>query len=1263
MGDGLHPGQIESSQIENSNQRCEINGGFNQSVQGGVNHSESSGNNGLDEKGNEPRSTGASFAETLDKQNKAIAEATKEIASQIQDEKQTGSSETSSEYEPSEKDRIGTNEPYDTTKTKTQVQITKPVKRSDDKKWSTARPRRCSTDKNKWSSDEKRVIAEIMNVISGFYCKRAPPNIQNEFYDFYSDLCSFEDHSRKSKNSQELVKIMKTDAWKLFINGWFNYNISSVNEKEQVNAVLIDLECLDPDGLLGIRALVPNGNYEMEEPEPDKPTNLKLQAKLDELDDQVPADDEVPELPPAVESINYNEELPLLYLKDEKFVKRMNKKKYLREYFRNYVELDLSAFRKANPFKYVEEVRNQIDMCKDIEAVPRLKQVFNELRLIKLQKKCKMRRYAQALKRIFGSDTFRKISRYVEEVVDAEVEEREIPLPEPSPKPTKIEIELTDNSDNYEDFMSDYKTKHRLPKEFRFKKGNDVVIGKLVVGNESLLNEKLKSNGCQLLYMCEGFEIDDNDNLKPWYDEDETGLYTPVPVMLNALTLLNLAGSRWTHRDLVGISSLLCENRENSAPMPYLDKLNLNKQHTIRLLDTILGDDSLGVPYEPQPIPCYNSTFQIAKVDIRGVVIMDKDYEQLTRAYALLDIPNADHFIFPISMKELRKAAIKRTACKLNLKAFHDHKTDIEAWVTKFCRIGGRQFADVQPDDFLLYAREAIHRKGLNGSEAMEFMAAANFAAVLLEDDPSGESLCMLFNYELIEETKCFIKDEEYDKLSTTLRFIVSPDNFVKIVHGAVFRPVEEKTYFSKHSPFHDHLIKGLDAEEVKRKFNEIPKLDGYVFLQGDVSAFESSQNKVLLRYEEKIAQSYYREDTVAFKIQSVLYDFMCNDKILKNKKWRLLMHDQRLSGFLTTSWGNAIMNFLNICAVCGVDPDKCYLILEGDDFIVYLPKTDADKLVENSMFPLTYEIADSWDQLSFCGYHLNHRNMFAPADRESLLRKFCTYFIGSGISRRKAYSLLYLRALSYQFKYGDIPDMDFLINEINTQYSDIRHLGVLKSEIDRWYRENWWYLENRLKDFKLPKDTTKVPYFADIYHRLIELAEQKGEILNAGSRVDYYNDAVQLSLSRENKGFWSKFARAAVFGPLHLIRRVCGKVKNHYDFKHISGAIDEWTLDCLSSDKIRRFVLGSGLNSLLPSQEYRSHRGKDGYDGSINECDSKLVQHYNDTYKHYQKSMNKALHYDFTSAQFFHFDHRTLDLIQSILDNERDVPSFPRVA
>lgn len=757
------------------------------------------------------------------------------------------------------------------------------------------------------------------------------------------------------------------------------------------------------------------------------------------------------------------------------------------------------------------------------------------------------------------------------------------------PKETPNEPDSTgaENFDNFDTFLDKYNSEAKLPRMMKFKdEFGNVVIATLDECLEDPVSDHTvkKQSAC---YRLEAFWRDARGVLIPWHDLIKN--FPERPMVMNAAWLVDIAGRKWAGRlDIEQKRSLVSCGFEAAYRMPMIDKLNVSREYFIRVLDVVLGDRTAGKVYTPEAIVTVTSTFKSLDNVPMGKVFVRKGYEKTIRAYSLLNL-FVPHYIFAINEEELLKARDKRLSNHFNYENYKKFYKAIMEVVARF-KFAPSSLADVQPEDFVIFAKEMVDRKMLTQGQGVPFYAAADYARYLLEEDGSGRRLLSLLAYCCEHATQVFIKNEEYDKDGTTLRFIVSPHVFVKVVFGTVFRRVEELLYFDDRSPLSKHLIKGLTAEQVKSRMVNIEIPPDCICAETDISAFEGSQTKETLSIEYDVYKSFYNPDSLAARIISCVEEINCKDGYMYNKYFKILRHAMRLSGLNPTACGNAFWNYVNLVAACLVNGDDEFLI-EGDDGYLVVKRSLISTMESNSLFPLKLLVAEKWNQLSFCGHHYDDDG-FRVIEREELLRKVCTYFSDNPISRRKAYELLYMRLLSFQLSYPGNPYLDEIIDEVNREYAHERSRGVREKTVKQWYRDNWWRFDGLIKDVKLPDDRTKVPNFHQLYRETILKANQRGDVISPQLHVDLANycikqkynsnassfgNAVLRCMASFNKWRRSKFCKVNDASPENCLVRRGGQLDVLLDSNNCSINEHDHLIDYLNQSawfrKLSRFT------------------------------------------------------------------------------------------
>lgn len=767
-----------------------------------------------------------------------------------------------------------------------------------------------------------------------------------------------------------------------------------------------------------------------------------------------------------------------------------------------------------------------------------------------------------------------------------------------------------------------------LPERFRVRKGDLFVVATLFEQEITNLSDR-EHQSSPFIYSMELFKKEKIRNkvaLRPYHEIDPE--FPRRPLLINATQLVELAGRRWAGRpDLEAKRSLLSHGFENPFSLPFLAKLNLPRNSVVKILDVVLGDDADCKVWLPEPIITGSTNFKAVGGFRRARIFVRPGYEKKIRAYSLLNM-YCDHFVPWITKDTLEQAVDKRLTCcfsQENWNKFQDKIIEV-AKTLNF----GDPLDEVQPNDFVRYAKEAVRRKNLTEGQGCEWLAAADYIKQSLEDGKQDQLLDLL-EYCLRVQMGIFIKDEEYAKWGTTLRFIVNPVAFVKVFFGTAFRDVEERLYFDDRSVLKKHLIKGLREDQVKTKIMGLKPGPDEKIAETDYSAFEGSQSAESLDVEYRVYLGHCQPASLRYKIINLVRRCNESDISLSNKYFRVHDIPMRWSGMPNTACGNVLMNYVNLVACCGVDPTKTWFI-EGDDGILIVNLAIAETMMANSLYPLTLQLANNWNELSFCGHHYDLEGI-RHISRDEILRKVCTYFSPNPIGRRKAWELLWMRFLSLQISYPGNPYLNELIDEANREYSDVRQMGIRRKTIDQWYRDNWWRFENRGHNIDLPGDTTKIPKFHETYLRCIKKADQRGEVLTMKKKVSLLNYSLHQACCDESRMpiNCSNFLLSVADG----LNRLCHRVRGEHPssgFYHIEGrekprsVIDkeearenyhDHLVDRLNqSSWYRKLVCSTGWRWLCPSQRQSLFLDRLEYSG---ELDAVYTAAYNHEMRKYQ--------------------------------------------
>lgn len=454
---------------------------------------------------------------------------------------------------------------------------------------------------------------------------------------------------------------------------------------------------------------------------------------------------------------------------------------------------------------------------------------------------------------------------------------------------------------------------------------------------------------------------------------------------------------------------------------------------------------------------------------VKRLLMPDPNYRKDERAFQLLPLDDTRMAaLFPICREELEKMMAKRLTSRFKAENWIANPPADSPWYQLY----GTNSWEAEPISgpegvtgfFRAYAEKVIAVKTtLTGPEKKQWRDTADKIDLMSPDD----ILAKLRHY-IRQETHGFIKNELYGKDSTTLRLIISPALFVKIVFGAVVKRVEERLYSNDPSiPLTGHHIKHMALCNAEETFTSWQRNDEGKYFETDYSAYESSQNGEALAKEFELLKSYYVPDGLADSIlNTVLSEMLSGRVVARNKNFRIQLPVMRWSGMPDTACGNLLMNYYNLVVNCGLDPNGDFL-LEGDDGIMWGPQGLGAELSQRSAFPLTLDSSEDYSALSFCGLHYCG-NAHLPADENLAVARLLTYFGPSELSVQKRYELLYMRLVSYQLLYPKWPALDLIIQQAERYYHDVAKKEISEATIRRWFADQGWWMNQMLGDFSI---------------------------------------------------------------------------------------------------------------------------------------------------------------------------------------------------
>lgn len=553
-------------------------------------------------------------------------------------------------------------------------------------------------------------------------------------------------------------------------------------------------------------------------------------------------------------------------------------------------------------------------------------------------------------------------------------------------------------------------------------------------------------------------------------------------------------------------------------------------QLPIEYLRTLTNDlliDSLevlvqGLPDHPSKeadyrLPDIESNFPMNKTEAqllwRGPEIHD-------RAYSLIPGPlDRSLGTIPITEKETQRSIGKRMKGRLkelDTTQINVIKALVMKDVERFPVIGGPVYTQ---GCFIKWVDSFISRRHLTVPQSRMFYSCAVVCEHYLE--MGINSLLQLFLSQFDLATKTFIKDEIEDK-NTTLRFIIAPSTYIKIILGPMFETWEHLLFYKSDSIFYNHTISGKDPETVVQMLNIFQRSLGAdeVICQTDISAFEASQNGYAVDLEYIYYHHTLDPDPVCSALLNAYKMFQTSNSKIVNKLFTIIRTAMRLSGLNNTSKGNYLLNYIMMVVINGI---KRFLF-EGDDGVVIVHKSRIQDILDNAIFPLKLITADSVYDLSFCGYHFDRFGNKYSKTWPEFWAKLNTYFARQPLSWQKRCQIMKLRLISYQFMYPNDPNVRIAYDIYKTYWSG-HEVPIDFKTYKTYTRQNWWKLQQY--NIELPfMQVPELKWFADkIPTSLDELSQYDIEDIVEGDLYNVKYRFMNLANQFLNRwGFFKKF-------------------------------------------------------------------------------------------------------------------------------------------
>lgn len=448
---------------------------------------------------------------------------------------------------------------------------------------------------------------------------------------------------------------------------------------------------------------------------------------------------------------------------------------------------------------------------------------------------------------------------------------------------------------------------------------------------------------------------------------------------------------------------------------------------------------------------------------------------------------------------------------------------------------------------------------------------------------------------------KLFAKEEHYTK-GKQFRGIYARNDPAKVLFGHFISDVEDVVYkwpeFIKKVPIHERpallksmfpdgaqaiesdytsweahfhmIVMGIEALIMGMLMSGIkPNLEYFdTWLKAAFKQFMQAKSVKDLAVMEfldfkKLFQG--ADPTVLLKL-SVFFSATALTNKVKGKRVSMLVHALRMSGEMTTSLLNGLMNlvyFVTIyCASVAKaeidDPDiynsvievvkrefgmsaKRLCVVEGDDLLGSLRRgvTLNPVWYEHLGLNIKFDVYNCWADASFCGLRCDPESLQIICDVQKALGNFGwvakRYALTSALHKRK---LAKIKALSYAYQYPGCPIINVLSQRVldDTWDADISRL---LSSSDA-YGGKWW--QRSLEKYVRAMDKrSSVPFEEPTARTRALFAEVNGVPVEAQLAAEDY-----IRNSPEPDGLyltdWIKFEPDQCMNYRFLVRRTCGE-------------------------------------------------------------------------------------------------------------------------
>jgi len=592
-------------------------------------------------------------------------------------------------------------------------------------------------------------------------------------------------------------------------------------------------------------------------------------------------------------------------------------------------------------------------------------------------------------------------------------------------------------------------------------RSDDVLDGITYENSDGIV--KIKENICDTIAVDHKIAISECDVFLVFYYQFKDKYKRGGMCALNKAHYLSLLSRGFGNRDEATQLSMLQFTTAYPYKLPTMF-IRMIATPTMRRVLNIIMDGTSEKRFTIEKHRPVDSDFDASGIVTSTELLMRAGAEEPVNCYKIVSNGDKSPIMFKRDFRNTKLMVYKRMTphLRFNPASFSGK------FVNFLKKMSGNLHYNIKGDDFIDYARDRCEAKMLSTGERIEWMANAMCAKELFETNRPG--LYSLYAFSLFRLTKCFIKDECYDKTTTTLRNIISPSTFVKVVYGTIFRPYEDYIYY--HSAISKHLIKKMNDRAVHDKLSTLKQGADWVYGQYDSKAFESS-------YSSSMLQALYGElarvqdNAVCRNIINMTCTWNINPKIIRSKFFSVIYEDGQMSGFAHTSCWNVLTNTGDKVINCGISIERDMFLAEGDDFVICGPRAKVQRIAELSIFETTVLISEQFSELSFCGHHYLEDGTRIPDG--NLYDKLNAFWCHHEPTIQELFDVGVMKALSYSLYYPGHPILEQFIDDFNCVYGPM-NLKLSRAGYEDFLKKQWWRIEQRSFPVFEYRDITAIP-------------------------------------------------------------------------------------------------------------------------------------------------------------------------------------------